>query len=207
MAYSSVSITGYNASPPPDDGSQTEANKVCWSKIKTKLTDPLKTGLESINSQLVSELASLNSIIVTADDMVRFHAYQAASQNNLTSGSYTQLTVSSEYVDSDNTYASNTWTPGVARPVLLHAYAGVDPDSTGVGSGYLAIYKNGSAWRYGGKFYLDGIPVTLSITTVDTATTATDTYELYLYHENGVTEQTSRTNDNNCVEFWGTTIL
>jgi hypothetical protein len=48
--YTSVSISGYNSSPPPDDGSQTSANKVEWAKHKTKLTDPLKTLIESVNT-------------------------------------------------------------------------------------------------------------------------------------------------------------
>lgn len=52
--YSTVSISGYNSSPPADDGTQTAANQVKWSTIKTKLPDPLKTAIEAINSQLVT---------------------------------------------------------------------------------------------------------------------------------------------------------
>lgn len=52
--YSTVSISGYNSSPPPDDSTQTAANQVKWSTIKTKLPDPLKTAIEAINTQLVT---------------------------------------------------------------------------------------------------------------------------------------------------------
>lgn len=52
--YTSVSISGYNATPPSDDGTVSESNKVKWSTEKTKLTDPLKTAIESINTNLVS---------------------------------------------------------------------------------------------------------------------------------------------------------
>lgn len=48
--YNSQSISGYNASPPPDDASQTAANQVSWAKHKTKLGDPLKTLAEGVNS-------------------------------------------------------------------------------------------------------------------------------------------------------------
>lgn len=65
--YSSVSVTGYNASPPADDGSAVSANQVKWSTIKTKLPDPLKTALESINSNLAT-FADFGSRQVTADD-------------------------------------------------------------------------------------------------------------------------------------------
>jgi hypothetical protein len=54
--YTSQSASGYNSSPPVDDGSSTEANKVKWSTIKTKLTDTLKTLAEGINTALVTAL-------------------------------------------------------------------------------------------------------------------------------------------------------
>lgn len=51
-----VSISGYNATPPADDGSQVSSNQITWSKHKLKLGDPLKTAIESINSALVTAL-------------------------------------------------------------------------------------------------------------------------------------------------------
>src|SRR3990167_10481092 len=52
--YSSESISGYNATAPADDGTISEANKVKWSTIKTKLPDPLKTAIENIDSKLTT---------------------------------------------------------------------------------------------------------------------------------------------------------
>ena len=52
--YPSVAISGYNASPPPDDGSQTSANEITWAKHKTKLVDPVKTLAEAINTNMVT---------------------------------------------------------------------------------------------------------------------------------------------------------
>lgn len=52
--YTSQSVTGYNASPPPDDGATTEENRVTWAKIKSKLPDPLKTTIEAIDAALVA---------------------------------------------------------------------------------------------------------------------------------------------------------
>lgn len=54
--YTSQSASGYDASPPADDGSQTEANKVKWSSIKTKLSNVLKTFIEAVDTQLVTTL-------------------------------------------------------------------------------------------------------------------------------------------------------
>jgi hypothetical protein len=52
--YTSQTISGYNSSPPPDDGSQTGANRTTWSGVKTKLSDPVKTLAEAINTELVA---------------------------------------------------------------------------------------------------------------------------------------------------------
>lgn len=52
--YTSKATSGYNAGPPPDDGSQTANNSITWLKIKTKLADVLKTFAEAINTALVT---------------------------------------------------------------------------------------------------------------------------------------------------------
>lgn len=54
--YTTQTVSGYNAGPPSDDGGQTDANKVKWSTIKTKLADPPKTTLEAMNTALLTAL-------------------------------------------------------------------------------------------------------------------------------------------------------
>ena len=50
--YVSPSLTGYNASPPPDDSSEVDANALKWSTHTTKIGDPLKTYAEAIDAAL-----------------------------------------------------------------------------------------------------------------------------------------------------------
>lgn len=57
--YTSVTVSNYNLNPPPDDGTQVPDNKLNWSKHKTKLSDPLKTAIESINTNIPLALAKL----------------------------------------------------------------------------------------------------------------------------------------------------
>lgn len=57
--YTPVTVSGYNASPPSDDGSQTSTNEITWSKHKTKLGDPLNTAIASIDTNLQSAFALL----------------------------------------------------------------------------------------------------------------------------------------------------
>lgn len=52
--YASQTISGYNATPPADDGTVSEANRVKWSTHKTKLSDPVKTLAEAINTAMVA---------------------------------------------------------------------------------------------------------------------------------------------------------
>lgn len=55
--YQSQSATGYNSSPPPDDGSTVASNKITWgTTIKAKLADPIKTLADAINTQLRTAL-------------------------------------------------------------------------------------------------------------------------------------------------------
>jgi hypothetical protein len=65
--YSSQSTSGYNSSPPVDDGTASEANKVKWSTIKTKLADVLKTFGEAINTALVTALDTSPRAITASD--------------------------------------------------------------------------------------------------------------------------------------------
>lgn len=57
--YTSQTISGYNTSPPPDDGTESDANEITWAKGKDKLADPIKTLAEAINTQLVTAFAKV----------------------------------------------------------------------------------------------------------------------------------------------------
>ena len=71
--YTTQASSGYNATPPADDGTVSEANKTKWSTIKTKLGDPLKTFAEAINTALVAAFnygpnAQSSSYVTVAGD-------------------------------------------------------------------------------------------------------------------------------------------
>jgi len=67
MAYTEVAVSGYNATPPPDDGSTGSDNQVTWASIKTKLGDPLNTAIASINTNASSEFSSQGSRLDTLE--------------------------------------------------------------------------------------------------------------------------------------------
>ena len=57
--YTSVSVVNYNASPPPDDGTNSAANEVTWAKPKEKLGDPLKTAIETVDTNVTAAFAKI----------------------------------------------------------------------------------------------------------------------------------------------------
>lgn len=63
--YDSVSVVSYNANPPADDGTVTEANRVKWSTIKTKLTDMLNTAIASINTNVIAAFGKVDGGITS----------------------------------------------------------------------------------------------------------------------------------------------
>lgn len=68
--YSPPTLTGYNSSPPADDGRQTATNAVRWSTHKNKLGDPLRDYAQAISSALVTAFANLPTAINLPDGRV-----------------------------------------------------------------------------------------------------------------------------------------
>src|ERR1700704_2421407 len=65
--YTTQSASGYNSSPPADDGSQVAANLVTWAGVKTKLADPIKTLADAENTALVTAL-DLSARAISGND-------------------------------------------------------------------------------------------------------------------------------------------
>lgn len=194
MAYSSVSISGYNSSPPPDDGSQTEANKVCWSKIKEKLTDPLKTALESINSQVASELTSIASTYLSNADTIYFQA--TGSATSVVASTWTKLEPATEELESSHDDYDNAtnyrFTPEGAGLYLVFGMCKVDPNSSGQYDPYeLRVYKNGSGIGMANRqepASAGNDYVGLNVQTLVSMNGSTDYVELFGYHEGASAE-------------------
>lgn len=68
--YPSVSVSGFNASPPPDNGSTGADNQIGWSKHIGKIGTPLKTAIEAVNSALVTALDQSTRLIFVSDSTI-----------------------------------------------------------------------------------------------------------------------------------------
>lgn len=56
--YTRVTVSSYNASAPADDGTAVVANQITWAGIKTKLGDPIKTAVDSIDQSVSNAFAT-----------------------------------------------------------------------------------------------------------------------------------------------------
>ena len=52
--FTEPTLSGYNTSPPPDDASTTEANRVKWATHISKIGDPLKTWVQSVLTNITT---------------------------------------------------------------------------------------------------------------------------------------------------------
>ena len=64
-SYTSPTLSGYNANPPPDDGSQTGDNEVAWSKHTDKIGDPLKNFSEAIDTATTTAFTTIDAQLLT----------------------------------------------------------------------------------------------------------------------------------------------
>lgn len=88
--YTSQSASGYNSSPPSDDGTVSESNKTKWSQVKSKIGDVLKLFSENINAALLTHFDVGPVALVTSTTLNASH-YQKTLE---VSGSSITLTLS-----------------------------------------------------------------------------------------------------------------
>lgn len=135
--YSGTSVSGYNANPPSDDGTQIATNQIGWNAtIKAKIGDPLNTAIVAMDSNVTSAfgktisgasvvstnssypmsaadqgrsiIATASGITITTPDATSVHAPFVFFVNNNSSGTITLAGFGSQNIDSNN---SNTLGP------------------------------------------------------------------------------------------------
>lgn len=129
--YSSNATSGYNSTPPADDGTVSEANKVKWSTVKTKLSDPVKTLADTINSELVTHFDNGPTAITTNTTLDASHYNKiievSGSGVTLTLSDATTLTAG-WYCDVRNVDTTNSVT--IARTTASDTFNGVTSNYT-----------------------------------------------------------------------------
>jgi microcystin-dependent protein len=183
--YQSQAASGYAASSPPDDGTVSEANKVKFSTIRSKLTDVLKTFAEAINTALVTALdqscrtvsasdsaaatdhnrtiqVTTSSVTITLADATTMAAGYIVSIANQSSGNISvALATSTDTIDTV-TNAAPALAPYETRRYIVNAAATgyITASSSGVPTGTVMDY--GGSTAPGGWLECDGSAVSRS---------------------------------------------
>jgi hypothetical protein len=109
-----------------------------------------------------------------------FSAYQGSAQN-ISTATITKVTFDTESWDTNNNFASSTFTPTVAGYYQISSGLRC---ASGLTNGHLLLYKNG-----GDALRLCNMDTTNSLTGSGLvyANGSTDYFEIYAYHTSGVT--------------------
>ena len=117
-----------------------------------------------------------------------FLAKYANVVSSISENALTKLTgFDTEIYDTDNTFASNKFTPGGAGKYFLYGAVSYYSSSTGE-SAYVAIYKNGSVLGYVQDFFGSGVIKANTTNTIEWSISDIadddDYYEIYFYQNN-----------------------
>lgn len=97
----------------------------------------------STNSNQTVTIPDTTGTMMVSGNMPAFSAYQSSAQT-LSSNTVTKLTFTTEEFDTNNNFASSTFTPTVAGYYLITAGMEVGSSSTGM---LLYVFKNGSNFK------------------------------------------------------------
>jgi len=181
--FTPPTLSGYNSSPPPDDGTTVTANQVTWAKHKDKLGDPLKTFTESMNTNLTSTFNGLETKVV---DGTRFPAFSAHNGGkNVSSGAWVAMTPNVEWFDTNSNYDTSTYQFKPLKVGYYWLYAVTSFNTNGADTGAaIAIFKNGAIYSGSNSYSKikgpDGSTLGISIGVLAYANGTTDYFQGYL---------------------------
>src|ERR1041385_296022 len=90
--YTPQAISGYNPTPPADDGSQVVSNRMTWAGVKTELNDPIKTLAESINTAVGTAFGKVIGGVGVTSTAISY-AVVAADQGKLVRATASGITI------------------------------------------------------------------------------------------------------------------
>ena len=151
------------------------------------------SGSVTLSSPAVSGTTTLTLPTTTSTLAINgpaFSAYQSTDQTGLSSNTYTKCNFQTEEFDTNNNFASSTFTPTVAGYYQINWAA--DLLATGGGTGFIAsLYKNGSIYKASnGLFSGSATEVECTGSTVVYMNGSSDYLDIYVRIVGGSARQT-----------------
>ena len=108
-----------------------------------------------------------------------FSAYMASNQTGQTSGAWTKAVFATEEFDTNNNFASSTFTPTVAGYYQISGE--LDVGGSGLSYAIIAIYKNGTIYRRGSGLSVSQTEQYVTVSSLVYLNGSTDYVEIYGY--------------------------
>lgn len=139
----------------------------------------------AVSGTNTATLPAATGVIMVSGNMPAFSAYQSAA-TSLSTGAYTKVLFGNETFDTNNNFASSTFTPTVAGYYQINA-------SVGLANGQatrtrLVIYKNGSQYCAGTD--ISTAYITGNVSSLVSMNGSTDYLEIYVYQSSGIAQLT-----------------
>jgi hypothetical protein len=106
----------------------------------------------AVSGTNTATLPAATGVVMVSGNMPLFSAYKTSSQT-YSSGTWTKITYDTEEYDTNNNFASSTFTPTVAGYYLFTARNQLIADGTAMSEMNTAFYKNGSLAKSGSYKY------------------------------------------------------
>jgi hypothetical protein len=132
-------------------------------------------------------LPAATGTVMVSGNMPAFSAYTSAAVS-MGSSAWTKITFQTEEFDTNNNYSNPTFTPTVAGYYQISAGVNL-VTGTGANESLMAIYKNGSSFKYGADTLSSSYGRTMSALVYANGTT--DYFEIYFYQSSGSAINTS----------------
>jgi hypothetical protein len=128
---------------------------------------------------------AVTGTMMVSGNMPAFSAYASAGTSTPNS-TYTKILFATEEFDTNNNFASSTFTPTVAGYYQINAAIG--PPTFTSGYHFPSIYKNGSAYKYGQLAYVaSSINGQVVVSSLVYCNGTTDYIEIYWFQSSGGT--------------------
>jgi hypothetical protein len=165
----------------------------------------LKAGSNELKVSTAGSL-TLNGSVVNAGPA--FSAYANNSTQTITSGSQQKVLFQVEEFDTNNNYASSTFTPTVAGYYQLNAEVRLD-GASGTGEMMIVIWKNGSEYKRGTNQSGTQIAANfwaMQVSSLVYANGSTDYFEIYVQQVSGSSITVTAVNSANITWFNGSMV-
>ena len=149
----------------------------------------------AVSGTNTATLPAATGTVMVSGNMPAFSASPSGTQS-ISNVTFTKVTLGTESFDTNNNFASSTFTPTVAGYYQLNGVAQID--STGNFSSLSVIYKNGSAVvsaiAWGGSDYPRAC-----VSVVVYANGTTDYFDLYTRQDSGVSKNLTTATFSGCL--------